>query len=286
MRTKLDYHLEDPTWCPGCGIYAIFETLKSAVVSLEIEPEKLVIVTGIGCHGRLSNYFKAYGFHGLHGRVLPVATGIKLSNPELHVVAVSGDGDAYSIGMGHFIHSLRRNISITYLVVDNRLYALTQGQTSPTCSLGFVSKSSPYGSKEYPLDGPQLALAAGGTFIARGFSGEPSHLAALIEGGMRHKGFALIEVLSPCVTQNKVNTYEWFKKNIYRLEEDSSFDPRDKRKAWERASAEGKIPVGLIYREEKSSFEELVLPDREKPLVFNDLKININRFERILKRYK
>lgn len=286
MRTKLDYHLEDPTWCPGCGIYAIFETLKSAVVSLEIEPEKLVIVTGIGCHGRLSNYFKAYGFHGLHGRVLPVATGIKLSNPELHVVAVSGDGDAYSIGMGHFIHSLRRNISITYLVVDNRLYALTQGQTSPTCSLGFVSKSSPYGSKEYPLDGPQLALAAGGTFIARGFSGEPSHLAALIEGGMRHKGFALIEVLSPCVTQNKVNTYEWFKKNIYHLEEDSSFDPRDKRKAWERASAEGKIPVGLIYREEKSSFEELVLPDREKPLVFNDLKININRFERILKRYK
>lgn len=286
MRTKLDYHLEDPTWCPGCGIYAIFETLKSAVVSLEIEPEKLVIVTGIGCHGRLSNYFKAYGFHGLHGRVLPVATGIKLSNPELNVVAVSGDGDAYSIGMGHFIHSLRRNISITYLVVDNRVYALTQGQTSPTCSLGFVSKSSPYGSKEYPLDGPQLALAAGGTFIARGFSGEPSHLAALIEGGMRHKGFALIEVLSPCVTQNKVNTYEWFKKNIYRLEEDSSFDPMDKRKAWERASAEGKIPVGLIYREEKSSFEELVLPDREKPLVFNDLKININRFERILKRYK
>ena len=286
MRTKLDYHLEDPTWCPGCGIYAIFDALKSAVVSLEIEPEKLVIVTGIGCHGRLSNYFKAYGFHGLHGRVLPVATGIKLSNPELHVVAVSGDGDAYSIGMGHFIHSLRRNISITYLVVDNRVYALTQGQTSPTCSLGFVSKSSPYGSKEYPLDGPQLALAAGGTFITRGFSGEPSHLAALIEGGMRHKGFALIEVLSPCVTQNKVNTYEWFKKNIYRLEEDSSFDPRDKRKAWERASAEGKIPVGLIYREEKSSFEELVLPDREKPLVFNDLKININRFERILKRYE
>lgn len=286
MRTKLDYHLEDPTWCPGCGIYAIFDALKSAVVSLKIEPEQLVIVTGIGCHGRLNSYFNAYGFHGLHGRVLPVATGIKLSNPELHVVAVSGDGDAYSIGMGHFIHSLRRNISITYLVVDNRIYALTQGQISPTSSLGFVSKSSPYGSKEYPLDGPQLALAAGGTFIARGFSGDPSHLAALIEGGIRHKGFALIEVLSPCVTQNKVNTYGWFKKNICRLEEDSSFNPRDKKKAWERSSAEGKIPVGLIYKEEKSSFEELVLPDREKPLVFNDLKININKFESILEKFK
>ncbi len=286
MRTKLDYHLEDPTWCPGCGIYAIFDALKSAVVSLEIEPEQLVIVTGIGCHGRLNNYFKAYGFHGLHGRVLPVATGIKLSNPELHVVAVSGDGDAYSIGMGHFIHALRRNISITYLVVDNRVYALTQGQTSPTSSLGFVSKSSPYGSKEYPLDGPQLALAAGGTFIARGFSGEPSHLAVLIEEGMSHNGFALIDILSPCVTQNKVNTYGWFKKNIYRIEEDSSFDPKDKKKAWERANTEHKIPVGMIYQEEKYSFEELVLPDKEKPVVFSDLKININKFENILKRFE
>jgi len=286
MRTKLDYHLEDPTWCPGCGIYAIFDALKSAVVSLEIEPEQLVIVTGIGCHGRLNNYFKAYGFHGLHGRVLPVATGIKLSNPELHVVAVSGDGDAYSIGMGHFIHALRRNISITYLVVDNRVYALTQGQTSPTSSLGFVSKSSPYGSKEYPLDGPQLALAAGGTFIARGFSGEPSHLAVLIEEGMSHNGFALIDILSPCVTQNKVNTYGWFKKNIYHIEEDSSFDPKDKKKAWKRASAEGKIPVGMIYQEEKYSFEELVLPDKEKPVVFSDLKLNKNKFENILKRFE
>ena len=286
MRTKLDYHLEDPTWCSGCGIYAIFDALKSAVVSLKIEPEQLVIVTGIGCHGRLNSYFNAYGFHGLHGRILPVATGIKLSNPEIHVVAVSGDGDAYSIGIGHFIHALRKNISITYLVVDNRIYALTQGQISPTSSLGFVSKSSPYGSKEYPLDGPQLALAAGGTFIARGFSGDPSHLAGLIKRGMSHNGFALIEVLSPCVTQNKVNTYGWFKKNICRLEEDSSFNPRDKKKAWEKSSTEGKIPVGLIYQEEKSSFEELVLPDREKPLVFNDLKININKFESILEKFK
>ncbi|MBC8357922.1 MAG: 2-oxoacid:ferredoxin oxidoreductase subunit beta [Candidatus Aminicenantes bacterium] len=286
MKKKLDYHLEDPTWCNGCGIYAIFDALKSTAVSLKIEPEQLVIVTGIGCHGRLNNYFKAYGFHSLHGRVLPVATGIKLSNPELHVVAVSGDGDAYSIGMGHFIHSLRRNISITYLVVDNRIFALTQGQTSPTSRLGFVSNSSPYGSREYPLDGPQLALAAGGTYIARGYSGEPSRLAALIKGGMSHKGFALIDVLSPCVTQNKVNTYTWFKKNIYYLEEDSSFNPRDKRKAWERTSANGKIPVGLIYQEEKPSFEELVLPDREKPLVFNDLKISIKKFNRILEKFK
>lgn len=286
MRKKLDYHLEDPTWCNGCGIYAILDALKSTAVSLKIEPEQLVIVTGIGCHGRLNNYFKAYGFHSLHGRVLPVATGIKLSNPELHVVAVSGDGDAYSIGMGHFIHSLRRNISITYLVVDNRIYALTQGQTSPTSRLGFVSNSSPYGSKEYPLDGPQLALAAGGTYIARGYSGEPSRLAALIKGGMSHKGFALIDVLSPCVTQNKVNTYTWFKKNIYYLEEDSSFNPRDKRKAWEKVSANGKIPVGLIYQEEKPSFEELVLPAREKPLVFNDLKISIKKFNRILEKFK
>lgn len=285
MKNKKDYHLEDPTWCPGCGNYATFDALKSTAVSAGLDPEELVVVTGIGCHGRLNNYFKAYGFHGLHGRVLPVATGIKLSNPGLHVVGVSGDGDAYSIGMNHFIHALRRNISITYLVVDNRVFALTQGQTSPTSRKGFVSKSSPYGSVESPLNGPRLALAAGGTFVARGFSGNPSHLASLIDKGMRHNGFALIEVLSPCVIHNKLDTYRWFKKNIYLLEEDSSFDPRKKQQAWERVNSDGKIPVGLIYEEERSSFEELILPDKKKPLAHSDLKIRKSEFEKTMEKF-
>lgn len=286
MRDKKDYHLEDPTWCSGCGLYAIFDALKKAAVSLSIVPEQLVIVTGIGCHGRLNNYFKAYGFHGLHGRVLPVASGIKLSNPNLSVVGVSGDGDAYSIGLNHFIHCIRRNITVTYFIVDNRIYALTQGQTSPTSSMGFVSKSTPYGSKEHPLDGSRLALAMGGTFIARGFSGDPSHLVKLIQKGMEHRGFSLIDILSPCVTHNKVNTYDWFKKTIYKLEDDSSYNPSDKNLAWERLTREGKIPVGLIYHEKKSSYEESVLPNKENPIVFNDLKIKNSQFEKILEKFK
>jgi 2-oxoglutarate ferredoxin oxidoreductase subunit beta len=286
MRSKKDYHLEKPTWCGGCGIYAVFDALKSAAAFLGLDSEQLAIVTGIGCHGRLNNYFKAYGFHGLHGRVLPVATGIKISNPGLYVLGISGDGDAYSIGLNHLIHSLKRNISLTYLVIDNRVYALTQGQTSPTSNQGFISKSTPYGSKEIPLDGARMALAAGGTFIARGFSGEVSRLTSLIERAMHHKGFALIEVLSPCVTQNKLNTYAWFRENIYLLDEDSSYDPQDKRLAWERLNVNEKIPVGLIYEEKRSSFEELVLPKKEKPLVYNDLKIDVSKFEKNLRKYR
>ncbi len=286
MRNKRDYHLQEPTWCAGCGIYGIFDAVKSAASAMNLEPEQLVIVTGIGCHGRLNNYFNAYGFHGLHGRALPVATGIKISNPGLQVLGISGDGDAYSIGLSHFIHALRRNVDVTYLVVDNRVYALTQGQTSPTSSLGFISKSTPYGSKEVPLDGARMALAAGGTFIARGFSGQPSRLSSLIERGMSHKGFAIIEVLSPCVTQNKLNSYQWFKKNIHLLEEDPNYDPHDKKLAWEKLSVSGKIPVGLIYEERRASYEELVLPNKGKPLVLNDLKIDIPKFENNLRKFR
>ena len=280
MKNKQDYHLEDPTWCPGCGNYAIFDSLKNAALSLNINPEQMVIVTGIGCHGRFNNYFNAYGFHGLHGRVLPAATGIKLVNPSLKVVGVSGDGDAYSIGIGHFIHALRRNISITYLVVDNRIFALTQGQTAPTFRMGFVSRSTPYGSKELPLDGPQLALAAGGTFIARGFSGNPKHLADLIEKGMEHKGFALIDILSPCVVQNKVDTYNWFRENIYYLEEEANYNPLDRDMAWKKLSSGNKIGVGIIYEEERDSFEDLVLPDVRRSVVNGKLETNVSEFEK------
>jgi len=286
MRKDKDYHLTDPTWCKGCGIYGIFAALKKVAATLDLDPEQLVIVTGIGCHGRLNNYFLSYGFHALHGRTLPVASGVKLSNPSLSVLAISGDGDAYSIGLGHFIHSLRWNINITYLVVDNRIYALTQGQTSPTSETGFVSVSTPYGSKELNLNGPQLALASGGSFIARGFSGDPAQLSRLIKKGMRHKGFALIEVLSPCVTHNKVNTYNWFKKNIYNLDDDSNYDAKDKMKAWKKLSAEKKIPLGLIYVEKRPSYEDLVFRKEAEPIVSGDLGVDAPRLEKIMEKFK
>ena len=280
-----NYHLSDPTWCPGCGIYGIFAALKKAAANLKLNPEQLVVVTGIGCHGRLNSYFRSYGFHALHGRTLPVAAGIKLSNPRLSVLAISGDGDAYSIGLSHFIHSLRRNIGLTYLVVDNRVYALTQGQTSPTSAMGFISVSTPTGSKEHPLDGAQLALASGGTYIARGFAGDPAQLAALIERAMKHKGFSLVEVLTPCVTHNKVNSSEWYRNSIERLDKDPSFNPHDKMQAWERLSQSRRIPVGLIYEEEKPSYEELLLPEKDKPLVFSDLTPDTTLLESIMEKF-
>jgi 2-oxoglutarate ferredoxin oxidoreductase subunit beta len=281
MKVKGSYHRLDPTWCKGCGLFGVFDALKRAAVALDIEPEDLVIVTGIGCHGRLNNYFRAYGFHGLHGRAMPVATGIKLVNPGLQVVAVSGDGDAYSIGLGHFLHALRKNVGLTYLVVDNRIFALTEGQASPTTEFGMVTLSTPFGSKDFPIDGPSLALAAGGTYIARGFSGEVAQLAWLIERGMKHDGFALIDVLSPCVTHNKVNSYDWYKKHIVHVEDVPGFSPRDKAKAWEALNNPDKIAIGLIYEEDKPSFEELVLPDREKPIASLDLKVDAPRLGKI-----
>jgi 2-oxoglutarate ferredoxin oxidoreductase subunit beta len=202
------------------------------------------------------------------------------------VIGISGDGDGYSIGLGHFIHALRRNIDITYLVVDNRLYALTQGQASPTSPLGYVSPSAPNGTKEFPLDGPQLALASGGTFIARGFSGDPKQLASLIEKGMAHRGFSLIEILSPCVTHNKLITNHWFRENIFHVSEDPEFNPKNKTQAWERLTKGDKIPVGLIYEEEKPSYGELVLPDKDHPLVYNDLSLDSKRFEKIMEEFK
>ena len=286
MKEKRSFQLTTPTWCKGCGLFGVFDALKSAAASLDLEPEDLVIVTGIGCHGRLNNYFRAYGFHGLHGRTMPVAAGIKLVNPLLQVVAVSGDGDAYSIGLGHFLHTLRKNIGLTYVVVDNRIYALTQGQASPTTDFGAVTLFTPFGSKDFPIDGPALALAAGGTFIARGFSGEVAHLAALIERGMRHDGFALIDILSPCVTYNKMNSYDWYRKHVFHVEDSPDYNPRDKARAWDALSSPKKIAIGLIYEEDKPSFEELVLPDVKKPIASLDLKVDHPRLKRIIERFR
>jgi 2-oxoglutarate ferredoxin oxidoreductase subunit beta len=286
MKKKQDFHLTSPTWCKGCGLFGVFDALKTASAALDLEPEDLVIVTGIGCHGRLNNYFRSYGFHGLHGRTMPVASGIKLVNPALQVVAVSGDGDAYSIGLGHFLHALRKNIGLTYVVVDNRIYALTQGQASPTTDFGMITLSTPFGSKDFPIDGAALALAAGGTFIARGFSGETAHLASLIESGMRHEGFALIDVLSPCVTHNKVNSYDWYRRHVLHVEDIPGFSPRDKDKAWEALRSPEKIAIGLIYEEDKPSFEKLVIPDVNKPIASLDLKVDVPRLSRIIERFR
>lgn len=286
MKTKNAFHRAVPTWCRGCGLFGIFDALKRAAAALDLEPENLAVVTGIGCHGRLNNSFFGYGFHGLHGRAMPVATGIKLANPGLQVIAVSGDGDAYSIGLGHFIHTVRKNVNLTYLVSNNRIYALTQGQTSPTTDFGTVTLSSPFGSKDFPVEGPALALAAGGTFIARGFSGDVAGLAGLIEKGMRHDGFALIDILSPCVTHNKVNTYEWYRNHTFPAEHEPGYNPKDRAAAWKVLHQPEKIALGLIYTEEKPSFDRLILPEFDKPLGLAELTVDVPRLQKIMEKFR
>jgi len=286
MRTKGIYHLTQPTWCGGCGLFGVFEALKRAAAKVGLAPEEMVVVTGIGCHGRMNNYLRAYGFHALHGRVIPVAAGIKLANPRLKVIAVSGDGDAYSIGLGHFLHALRKNISLLYLVVNNRIYALTQGQASPTTDLGMVTISTPFGTKDYPMDGLRLGLAAGGTFLGRGFAGEVDHLAKLMVRGMDHNGFALIDILSPCVTHNKQNTYRWYKENIFFVEREPGYDPKDKNRAWEALHRPDRIAVGLLYEEKKPSWEDLLGLDKSRPLALEPLSVRREELEKIMENFR
>lgn len=237
------------TWCPGCADFAILKALKLALAELGIAPHEVLIVTGIGCGSKLPDYMNANGYLTIHGRPLAVATGAKLANPELHLVVVSGDGDSYAIGGNHLIHTCRRNPDLTHIVENNQIYGLTKGQYAPTSDKGFVSTTSPDGSIEMALNPMAIALAAGATFIARAFAGEPKHLAQIIAKGIRHRGYALIDVLQPCVTFNEVNTYDWYRQRVYHLEEEPAYDPSDREAAWAKAQEWGdRIPVGVLYQ--------------------------------------
>ena len=272
----------DPDWCPGCGDFGVLKSLKEAIVELGIPPHRVLVVSGIGCSSNLPGFIHAYGVHSLHGRALPVATGAALANHDLHVVAVGGDGDGYGIGMAHFIHAMRRNLNLTYIVMDNEIYGLTTGQASPTTSEGHKTKSTPRGNVEKPVQPLALALATGATYVARGFSGEQKQLTKLVAGGIAHKGFSLIDVFSPCVTFNKINTYPWFKERVYKLE-DHPYDPRDLMGAMEKAlEFEPKIPIGLLYKKEKPTYEDTEPVLTPGPLVGQPLGIGREAFADLL----
>ena len=263
-----------PTWCPGCGDFGILNALKRALVSLELEPHQVLLASGIGCGSKLPDYIKANGFHGIHGRALPVATGAKLANHELTVIAVHGDGDGYGIGGNHFLHTMRRNMDLVDIIQNNQVYGLTKGQYSPTSEQGFVTKTSPGGAIEPAVNPIALALAAGATFISRGFAGELPHLAQLIAQAIEHRGCALVDVLQPCVTFNKVNTYDWFRARVYKLEEEG-YDPSNREAAWEKAFEWGdRIPIGLFYQVEGlPTYEDQVPALRINPLVKQGLRL-------------
>ena len=269
MLTLEDFHSDDPiAWCPGCGNFSILKALKKALVDIQQSPQDLVIVSGIGQAPKTPHYLRCNCFNGLHGRTLPVATGIKLANHRLTVLAQGGDGDGYGEGGNHFLHAMRRNINITYLVHNNQVYGLTKGQASPTSEHGFVTKTTPRGALSPACNPLLLAIASNCSFVARGFAGEVDHLADLIKEGIRHKGFALIDILQPCVSFNRVNTFKWYSERVYKIERVSEYDAGDRLTAFNKAQEWGdRIPIGIIYRNQRPTLEEQIPAIADEPLV-------------------
>ena len=249
MSPAADFQLNvKQNWCPGCGDFSVQAAIQRALGNLGRAPHEVVIVSGIGCSSRLPGYINAYGFHSIHGRSLPLAQGVKLANPALTVLACGGDGDGFAIGLGHTIHAMRRDLDITYIVMDNHVYGLTKGQVSPRSDRGFVTKTSPDGSAETPVSALELALSAGAGFIAQGFSKELNELASLIEAGIRHIGFSFINVFSPCVTFNKVNTYDWYSQRLQKIDDLTGYNRHDRMAAMQRVMETEGLITGLIYQ--------------------------------------
>jgi 2-oxoglutarate/2-oxoacid ferredoxin oxidoreductase subunit beta len=238
----------DPDWCPGCGDFGVLAAIQKALVELRIPNHNVVAISGIGCSSNLPGFINTYGMHTLHGRALAVATGLKLANHDLTVLVTGGDGDGFGIGGNHFLHTMRRNVDLLYIVMDNQIYGLTTGQTSPTSRIGMKTKSMPFGNIEAPVNPILLALAAGATFVARGFSGDQKHLTDLIKQGIEHKGFSFLDVFSPCVTYNHDNTYQWYRPRLKKLEDDPAYDATDWPAAMEKSLLWGEeIPIGRFF---------------------------------------
>jgi 2-oxoglutarate/2-oxoacid ferredoxin oxidoreductase subunit beta len=244
-----------PTWCPGCGNFGIWTALKNALVELGLKPEQVLMVHGIGCSSNGANFTKAYSWHSLHGRPVPTAVGAKLANKDMTVIALSGDGDAYGEGMSHFIHAIRGNADITYITHDNKMYSLTTGQASPTSDKGFKTKSTPDGLIERAANPMALALAAGGTFVARGFAGDANNLKDLIKAAITHKGFSLVDAFQPCVTFNKLNTFKWYFDRLYNINEKEGYNTQNIERAYKTSLIWGKkIPYGLFYQKARDTY--------------------------------
>jgi 2-oxoglutarate ferredoxin oxidoreductase subunit beta len=267
MVSIQDFSGYQPTWCPGCGDWGIGMAIKKALVELNYSPDQVAVVFGIGCSGNMNDFLNAYGLHSLHGRALPNAIGIKLANHKLPVLAVVGDGDCYGEGGNHFIHACRGNHDITVIVHDNGVYGLTTGQSAPTAPKGYRSKSTPLGLIEAPVNPLALALTSGATFVAQGFAGDLNHLVLILKEAITHKGFSLVNVLQPCVTFNKVNTYQYYLQRVYKLEKDYQKD--NFKLALDKALEvnEEKFPLGVIYQVKRPCYHESLPQTSSLPLV-------------------
>ena len=280
-----DYVGLKTAWCPGCGNFGILNALNRALAELKIEPHQVLFVSGIGQAGKTPHYTKGNVFNSLHGRPMPPAIGAKIANPELIVIAISGDGDAYGEGGNHWLHAMRRNHHITYIVHDNQVYGLTKGQAAPTSDSGYISKTTPFGAAN-PVNPVAIAIAAGATFVARSYSADLAHLVSILKAGITHKGFALIDILQPCVTFNHQNTYKWYRDRCYKLENEPGYDPTNRQSAFMRALEWGeRIPIGILYRKEgMPTFEEQIPALKKGPLVKRT--IEPLRVQKLLERFQ
>lgn len=275
-----------PNWCPGCGDFSVQAAIQKAAANIGLEPEEVAIITGIGCSGRLSGYINSYGVHSIHGRALPLAQGVKMANKDLTVIASGGDGDGYAIGMGHTIHALRRNMNMTYIVMDNQIYGLTKGQTSPSSAVGFVTKTTPKGNIEKNVAPLELALSSGATFVAQGFSSDIKGLTKLIEDAINHDGFSFVNVFSPCVTYNKINTYDWFKEHLTSVDDIENYDSTDKQLATKTVIEHESLVTGIVYQDKETpSYESQIKELDDTPLVKRDIKITEDTFNALTEQF-
>jgi 2-oxoglutarate/2-oxoacid ferredoxin oxidoreductase subunit beta len=267
--TRDDFaHPDAPTWCQGCGNYGILNAIKMALAELDIAPHQVLICSGIGCGSKLPEYMKVNGFHGLHGRPLPLATGARLANHGIKIMTVHGDGDGYGMGLSHFAHAARRNIGLVDVVQNNRVYGLTKGQYSPTSAPGMRTPTSPEGAIDAPVPPLALAITMGATLVARGYVGELRHLVTLLVQALEHDGYALVDVLQPCVTFNRASAYDYYRPRVYKLEE-TDHDVSDRSAAWAKAQEWGdRIPIGIVYHAKGvATYESQVPALQAGPLV-------------------
>jgi 2-oxoglutarate ferredoxin oxidoreductase subunit beta len=274
----------EPAWCPGCGDFGILNAVKQALVALGKRPEEVLVVSGIGQAAKLPHYLRCNVFNGLHGRALPAAQAAKIANSRLTVIAVGGDGDMYGEGGNHLLHAIRRNLDLTLLVHNNKIYGLTKGQASPTTDPGVRTKVQPGGVVNESLNPLTLAISQHAAFVARAFSGNIEHLTEMIVQGVKHPGFSLIDILQPCVSFNKVNTFAWYKSRVHDLAQTPAHDPADWSQALLRANEWGdRIPVGVFYRVERPTYAERVPTLQGAPLI--ERETDHERLKKLLTNY-
>jgi 2-oxoglutarate ferredoxin oxidoreductase subunit beta len=284
-KTVFDMHEADVAWCPGCGNFPILKALKQALAELEIEPTRLVLVSGIGQAAKIPHYVKANVFNGLHGRALPPATAIKAANPGLTVIAESGDGDMYGEGGNHFIHTIRRNPDITNIVHDNMVYGLTKGQASPTSQKGFVTPLQVAGVFLEPFNPLAVAIALDAGFVARAFTGNIEQTTRILKEAIAHKGYALVDILQPCVSFNKLNTHKWFEEHTYYL--DDSHDQTDRNEAFKRANETERLPLGVFYvSPDKGTFEDTLVAYREDRRPLYERRLDAEKLHTLVEQFK